>query len=70
MARTPARTIQVDLSAHLICHHKSSKNEEWNDVVSSTSEMIVIFQWKPTETNQTSHKSKVDALDSLNEISA
>ena len=32
IARTPARTIQVDLSAHLIFHHKSSKNEEWNDV--------------------------------------
>jgi hypothetical protein len=47
-----------------------SKNEEWNDVVSSTSEMIAIWQWKPTETNQRLQKSKVDALDSLNEISA
>ncbi len=64
-AKAQARTIQVDSNAPLICQHESR-----NDVVSSTSEMIVIWQWKPTETNQILHKSKMNTLDSLNEISA
>ncbi len=57
--------MQVDLNAHLNCHHESR-----NNIVSSTSEMFVLWQWKPTETNQIFklHKSKVNTLDSLKEI--
>ena len=39
-------------------------------ITNPTSGMMVFWQWKPTEKNQRLHKSKVNTVDSLNEISA